>query len=397
MGKVKVLNKKEKLAFAVVAALAMTSGGFAFGQSVNNVSSDQVIYACVTGVNGNITKVSNTPKTCPKGTTPISWNMVGPKGDQGIQGIKGDQGIQGLKGDPGASTSSETPQFTLVGPNGEKYKITSGIWGTNLVFIGGHFWNLGYEGLGPLGSEMAQPPYFYSSSDCNSNPIFVASNGMGFIPSGAYQLDPILNSPLNVYSELDWNSNNKAYEVINRPRETLHSVKSVLIRNYEEEVTRCINLDLQSYFTSLQAFASKVRNSLTNQSASLIGGTANFMECSLVINYSDGPANISQSFTGCLPANLSDSDKYYISVILGTLSSPVSFRNSWGTESNFTVVPNSSGSSHFWIQNDKSQLLEVLNQLSTEIPIKKYLYEANYIGDSPNISVDSGWYVDVKP
>jgi len=92
------MNKKEKLAFAVVAALAMTSGGFAFGQSVNNVSSDQVIYACVTGVNGNITKVSNIQKTCPKGTTPISWNMVGPKGDQGSQGI---QGLPGAKGDPG--------------------------------------------------------------------------------------------------------------------------------------------------------------------------------------------------------------------------------------------------------------------------------------------------------
>jgi len=62
------MTRKEKLAFAVVAALAMTSGGFAFGQSVNNVSSEQVIYACVTGVNGNITKVSNAPKTCPRGT-----------------------------------------------------------------------------------------------------------------------------------------------------------------------------------------------------------------------------------------------------------------------------------------------------------------------------------------
>ena len=105
------MNKKEKLAFAFVAALAMTSGGFAFGQSVNNVSSNQVIYACVTGVNGNITKVSNTPKTCPKGTTPISWNMVGPKGDQGIQGLQGIQGVQGLKGDDGAQG--------LQGPIGE--------------------------------------------------------------------------------------------------------------------------------------------------------------------------------------------------------------------------------------------------------------------------------------
>jgi len=112
------MNKKEKIAFALVAAIAMTSGGFAFGQSVNNVSSDQVIYACVTGVNGNITKVSNTPKTCPRGTTPLSWNMVGPKGDQGIQGI---QGIQGDKGDVGSV--EYIPAHYLLGPNGERIRF----------------------------------------------------------------------------------------------------------------------------------------------------------------------------------------------------------------------------------------------------------------------------------
>jgi len=128
------MNNKEKLAFAVVAALAMTSGGFAFGQSVNNVSSDQVIYACVTGVNGNITKVSNTPKTCPKGTSPISWNMVGPKGDQGIRGLQGDKGNQGERG--GAEFSTKPTSF-MVSPAGDKYPIYLGKTLNESVYIDG--------------------------------------------------------------------------------------------------------------------------------------------------------------------------------------------------------------------------------------------------------------------
>jgi len=117
------MTRKEKLAFAVVAALAMTSGGFAFGQSVNNVSSEQVIYACVTGVNGNITKVSNAPKTCPRGTTAISWNSVGPRGEQGPVGL---QGIQGPKGDAAVSPSEIQPSgFFLQGNNSQTYYLIS--------------------------------------------------------------------------------------------------------------------------------------------------------------------------------------------------------------------------------------------------------------------------------
>lgn len=82
------------------------------------------IYACVTGVNGNITRVKMTPHICPTRTTPIEWTVSGaqgiqgvrgdvgprgeagiqgPSGDRGIQGIAGPQGIPGAKGDPGYS------------------------------------------------------------------------------------------------------------------------------------------------------------------------------------------------------------------------------------------------------------------------------------------------------
>ncbi len=165
MGKVKVLTKKEKLAFAVVAALAMTSGGFAFGQSVNNVSSDQIIYACVTGVNGNITKVSNTPKTCPKGTTPISWNAAGPKGDQGIQGSPG---AKGEKGDPGSSAISNLPQtFVVNTKTGLKYPVFNTPYGLGVVIdniVYGYSGNPNFP-LGILGGGGGA--YFYTTSNCS--------------------------------------------------------------------------------------------------------------------------------------------------------------------------------------------------------------------------------------
>ena len=170
------MNKKEKIAFALVAAIAMTSGGFAFGQSVNNVSSDQVIYACVTGVNGNITKVSNTPKTCPRGTTPLSWNMVGPKGDQGIQGVPGVQGIPGAKGEPGQNSLSgeSKPGVLLVNPD-ETIKlpvITIPIYGT-MAFVqySGNWWGIGQNGEISAGMNFNQIPIqAFQSSDCSGTP-----------------------------------------------------------------------------------------------------------------------------------------------------------------------------------------------------------------------------------
>ncbi|NDC47684.1 MAG: hypothetical protein EBZ61_01130 [Micrococcales bacterium] len=176
------MNKKEKLAFAFVAALAMTSGGFAFGQSVNNVSSDQVIYACVTGVNGNITKVSNTPKTCPRGTTPISWNMVGPKGEQGIQGVqgpKGDQGVQGI------SSSSNESMFFRNGnmdypiimnySTGPKIKINGQYWG---FWISGS--NLYLNSSAPFGGSPLDTVYF-KSSDCSGTGTIVSSTPISLV------------------------------------------------------------------------------------------------------------------------------------------------------------------------------------------------------------------------
>jgi len=160
------VNKREKVAFAVLGILALSGGSYAVAAyQDNNVSNSQVIYACVTGVNGNITKVSNQPHSCPKNTTPISWNMVGPKGDQGLQGIqgleglqgpKGDQGLQGVqglqgpKGDSTASVSSyviQNPSQSLSYPVKWDVLSTSPYKEQLYVQIDGNWWNLGEDGV----------------------------------------------------------------------------------------------------------------------------------------------------------------------------------------------------------------------------------------------------------
>ena len=132
------MNKKQLTGIIVVTVLAITGGGYALGASAPwSIDNTKPYYACVTGVNGNITKVSNSPSACPKGTKPITWNQVGPKGDTGgvgPQGPKGDtggvgpQGPKGQKGDPGSpvtsdgnSTSIQAGEYLTSGSN--KYRF----------------------------------------------------------------------------------------------------------------------------------------------------------------------------------------------------------------------------------------------------------------------------------
>lgn len=115
----------KKLKFGIVGSIASLILVGGLSASIVQASAPETkIYACVTGINGNIIRVKMTPHTCPARTTPIEWSVsgaqgiqgvrgeVGPRGEMGIQGpagiegkqgIAGPQGIPGVKGDPGYS------------------------------------------------------------------------------------------------------------------------------------------------------------------------------------------------------------------------------------------------------------------------------------------------------
>jgi hypothetical protein len=94
------MQRTTKIA-SVVAVLTLVTGGLAIGAPTTGGS----IFACLSASAGTLTKVSTKAPKCPKGTTPISWNRVGPQGAMGSvgpAGEKGDPGAAGLKGESGS-------------------------------------------------------------------------------------------------------------------------------------------------------------------------------------------------------------------------------------------------------------------------------------------------------
>jgi hypothetical protein len=51
-------------------------------------------------------------KRCPRRSTPLPFNQVGPQGAQGTQGVQGPQGVQGI---PGPVTTTATSGITQLG------------------------------------------------------------------------------------------------------------------------------------------------------------------------------------------------------------------------------------------------------------------------------------------
>lgn len=172
----------------LLSSLLFAIGGLAFGASVNVVANDRVIYACVTGVNGNITKVSNVAHNCPRGSTPISWNEQGIQGNQGIKGDKGDQGDQGEAGAitvenmglvpwylaDGEGTPKLAPvDFTVV-PTADGNGLTDVMIDNKVVGVrlfDGGITNPSTAKYGPL---------FYSTSDCSGNEAYLESSKVGY-------------------------------------------------------------------------------------------------------------------------------------------------------------------------------------------------------------------------
>ena len=85
------------------------------GAATPNLNSD-VLYGCVTPRNGNLTRISTTPPTCPANTSMITWGARGAQGPIGAQGATGSQGPKGDKGDVGLQGLMGLPG--PIGPTG---------------------------------------------------------------------------------------------------------------------------------------------------------------------------------------------------------------------------------------------------------------------------------------
>jgi hypothetical protein len=86
--------------------------------SMPQKASAQVIHACANDSSGEL-KVVKAGMPCPRNWAPLSWNVAGPpgpSGPQGLPGLPGPQGPQGPQGLPGPQ-GPQGPQG-LPGPQG---------------------------------------------------------------------------------------------------------------------------------------------------------------------------------------------------------------------------------------------------------------------------------------
>ena len=100
----------------------------------------------MTGINGNITKISNIPHSCPKRSFPINFNNAGPKGEKGEvgpAGAVGPQGVKGDKGDPGTNSDGASSSSPILYANsgGEKFPVIYMLYGF-YVRANGSIWRL---------------------------------------------------------------------------------------------------------------------------------------------------------------------------------------------------------------------------------------------------------------
>lgn len=88
------------------AALALVAGGTAAGAVIAGpIDGSGVVHGCYYKPDNNGSSqvvLQDTSTTCPKNTTPITWNQTGPQGLKGDTGAIGPQGPQGAKGDTGS-------------------------------------------------------------------------------------------------------------------------------------------------------------------------------------------------------------------------------------------------------------------------------------------------------
>ncbi len=98
-GKLRLSRIRRPSAALIVAfvALFIAATGFAVGAIPTRSG---VIHACYKTKNGALSVVSGSK--CPRGTRPLSWNQLGPKGSNGARGATGATGAKGANGGQGA-------------------------------------------------------------------------------------------------------------------------------------------------------------------------------------------------------------------------------------------------------------------------------------------------------
>lgn len=116
--------KRVRILLAAAAGLALVGGGTAVAAvtAPSPMDSAGAVHGCWTtqALHGtHVFLLQDAGTTCPKGTTPISWNQTGPAGPSGPAGVAGPVGSAGASGPAGAvGPTGDTGPVGAVGPVG---------------------------------------------------------------------------------------------------------------------------------------------------------------------------------------------------------------------------------------------------------------------------------------
>lgn len=368
------MTKKRKFSLAAVLAIATTAGGgYALGVNAPLVlNSDSTFYACVTGVNGNITKVTNTPKSCPRGSTAISWNSMGPVGPSGAKGEKGDRGEQGSPGLPGSAASGSGLNSYLVGPDGQEFQLISiqdmfnlG-QGSQVVSINGHLWLWSGNSVLPVplnGINIS----IYKNQGCALESRL----------AGGYNPLPIGNAAYSV-SALQSSS---GYQVQRDKNSDIEDFKSF------KDWSGCHDFDFAYYSDSFKKWAQNIKEVLSYLTASedlesYSIRTDYFSSCSITVTrYSRlvEPSAETYNFENCLK---SQSDYNDATQIINQAYNNFQSYMSTGLTVNNDMI------SMGWISG--------FNQFLDE-SVQENLYSYSSVGPIPNINLwKTNWKIVVK-
>lgn len=166
------------------------------------------IYACVNEATGAVRIVASTA-SCHSGESRIHWNVAGPAGPQGPQGVPGPRGSQGPAGPQGATgpqgqvgaTGPQGPSGTgallVVDSQGKtigplSWPATAGyIWGVVLK-VNGQLLNLP---ITPNGFQDTAVTLFYTSTDCSGTAYvgnFAGNGGSFFWTNDTLDVSPVV-------------------------------------------------------------------------------------------------------------------------------------------------------------------------------------------------------------
>ncbi|MBU6144624.1 MAG: hypothetical protein KGQ56_04050 [Acidobacteria bacterium] len=158
------------------AVVLLIAFGVVAGASATTPSpSGDVLYGCITPKNGNLTRISSTPPTCPANASLMTWGARGAQGPIGAQGPVGPQGAKGDKGETGLPGLMGNQ-----GPRGDKGEI------------------------GPVGPQGALGPsdIFLFSGATNQNCSPTSAFASMTLPAGSYQVEAKVTS--GFYKNWPW-------------------------------------------------------------------------------------------------------------------------------------------------------------------------------------------------